>query len=210
MSDRDHEPKATLATLASSHAHLDQAHRSPRCMHVRSNGVRCGSPAMRRNAFCFFHDRWLNQPAEDTFPPLEDSNAVQVALMQVLDRLRREALRPGPLDLRAVNSLLYGLQTAAFNSKRTSFDSFASRREIVTDDPIVSDREDREAVEANAAADATEDQAERAPARKDHDFSAAPDSLGAAPAAPRQPKPAPSGAEGPGRKGPLRAAFRQR
>lgn len=171
MSDRNHEPKATLATLAASHAHLDQAQRSPRCMHVKSNGVRCGSPAMRRNAFCFFHDRWLNQPADDTFPPLEDSNAVQVALMQVLDRLRREALRPGPLDLRAVNSLLYGLQTAAFNSKRTSFDSFASRRDIVTDDPILTEREDRQAAEAAAlaeaaAADATEDEAERAPARK--------------------------------------------
>jgi len=152
MSDRNHEPKATLATLASSHAHLDQAHRSPRCMHVRSNGVRCGSPAMRRNAFCFFHDRYYNAPAEDTFPPLEDANAVQVALMQVLDRLRREALRPGSLDLRAVNSLLYGLQTAAFNSKRTSFDSFTTRRETVTDDPILRDREEREAAEGAASA----------------------------------------------------------
>lgn len=150
MSDRN-PLKATLATLAASHTHLDQAQRSPRCFHVKSNGVRCGSPAMRRNAFCFFHDHYYNQPAEDTFPPLEDSNAVQVALMQVLERLRREALRPGPLDLRAVNSLLYGLQTAAFNSKRITFDSFASRRDIVTDDPVVTEREEREAAQTAAA-----------------------------------------------------------
>lgn len=144
MSDRNHEPKSTLATLAASHAHLDQAHRSPRCLHVKSNGVRCGSPAMRRNPFCFFHDRYYNAPAEDTFPPLEDANAVQVALMQVLERLRREALRPGPLDLRAVNSLLYGLQTAAFNSKRTRFDWPAFYRDMPTDDPLVHPNEEND------------------------------------------------------------------
>ena len=158
MSDRNHEPKATLATLASSHAHIAQAHRSPRCLHVKSNGVRCGSPAMRRNAFCFFHDRYYNASVEDTFPPLEDANAVQVALMQVLDRLRREALRPGSLDLRAVNSLLYGLQTAAFNSKRTSFDSFTTRSQTVTDDPLAHQHED--------AASARKPPAPQAPVRK--------------------------------------------
>ena len=91
---------------------------------------------MRRNPFCFFHDRYYNAPVEDTFPPLENADAVQVALMQVLNRLRREALRPGALDLRAVNSLLYGLQTAAFNAKRTSFDPAGFRSQIVTDDPL--------------------------------------------------------------------------
>ena len=197
MSDRNHELKATLATLASSHAHLDQAHRAPRCLHVKSNGVRCGSPAMRRSPYCFFHDRFYLEPADDLFPPLEDANAVQIALMRVLERLRREALRPGPLDLRAVNSLLYGLQTAAFNSKRTSFDSYSTRREIVTDDPILHDREEREATEGAAA-------------RKPPSPVESPDSLGTAPSAPRQPKPALSGAEGAERNGPLKTAFRQR
>jgi len=143
---------------------------------------------MRRNPFCFFHDRFYNAPAEDTFPPLEDSNAVQIALMRVLERLRREALRPGPLDLRAINSLLYGLQTAAFNSKRTSFDSAGFRSEIVTDDPLVRDREDREGTEGAAAA-------RKPPA-------ATPDSLGTPPSAPRQPS-----AE---RNGSLKTPFRQR
>ena len=169
MSDRNHELKATLATLASSHAHLDQAHRSPRCMHVRSNGVRCGSPAMRRNAFCFFHDRYYNAPAEDTFPPLEDANAVQVALMQVLERLRREALRPGALDLRAVNSLLYGLQTAAFNAKHTRFDWPAFYSKMATDDPLAHpDEEDHDAHEAATEADRAAASADRtaATARK--------------------------------------------
>ncbi len=157
MSDRN-PLKATLTALAASHEHLDHAQRSPRCLHVKSNGVRCGSPAMRRNAFCFFHDRYYNAPAEDTFPPLEDSNAVQIALMQVLQRLRREALRPGPLDLRAVNSLLYGLQTAAFNSKRTSFDSYGTRRDIVTDDLLARHEEDDDD-DDNDAAEAADNEA---------------------------------------------------
>ena len=154
MSDRhnrNNDPKNTLATLASSHAHIAQAHRSPRCLHVKSNGVPCGSPAMRRNPFCFFHDRYYNAPTDDTFPPLEDSNAVQVALMQVLQRLRREALRPGPLDLRLVNSLLYGLQTAAFNSKRTSFDPAGFRSQIVTDHPLARPDEDDPAADETPA-----------------------------------------------------------
>jgi len=195
MSDRN-QLKATLATLASSHAHLAQAHSSPRCLHVKSNGVRCGSPAMRRSPYCFFHDRFYLEPADDLFPPLEDADAVQIALMRVLERLRREALRPGPLDLRAINALLYGLQTAAFNSKRTSFDSYATRREVVTDDPLVQQREERAAAEEAAAeADRT-----AAPARKPP--VAASDSSGTAPSAPRQPS-----AE---RNGSLKTVFRQR
>ena len=140
MSGRN-ELKNTLAALASSHAHIAQAHRSPRCVHVKANGVRCGSPAMRRSPYCYFHDRSYLEP-DATFPPLENADAVQVALMQVLNRLRREALRPGALDLRAVNSLLYGLQTAAFNARHTGFDSYSVRRESVTDDPTARPNED--------------------------------------------------------------------
>ncbi len=160
MSDRN-QLKKTLAALASSHDHLTQARRSPRCLHVKSNGVPCGSPAMRRNAFCFFHDRYYNASTEETFPPLEDSNAVQVALMQVLRRLRREALRPGPLDLRAVNSLLYGLQTAAFNARHTNFDPAGFRSEIVTEDPLARDREDEAAQSGDPPAAALQPSAER-------------------------------------------------
>ena len=30
----------------------------PRCEHIKINGTQCGSPALRRNHFCFFHKRW--------------------------------------------------------------------------------------------------------------------------------------------------------
>jgi hypothetical protein len=28
------------------------------CQHIKTNGIRCGSPAMRRSPFCYFHKRW--------------------------------------------------------------------------------------------------------------------------------------------------------
>jgi hypothetical protein len=30
----------------------------PRCQHLKVNGIQCGSPALRRNRFCFFHKRF--------------------------------------------------------------------------------------------------------------------------------------------------------
>ncbi|MDP9263501.1 MAG: hypothetical protein M3O85_04165 [Acidobacteriota bacterium] len=92
---------------------LEAARQARRCMHVRANGVRCGSPAMRQNAFCFFHDRLYNLPAEESFPFLEDAASIQMAIMQVLDGLRR-----GKLEPKVANSLLFGLQTASSNLKR--------------------------------------------------------------------------------------------
>ena len=114
---------------------LAQADQTPRCVHVKPNGLRCGSPAMRGNPFCFFHDRWYNQPAEDTFPPLEDGNGVQLALMQVVERLRRETFRAGGLDPRLVKPLIFALKVAGQNARHTSFDSVGYRDRFVTELP---------------------------------------------------------------------------
>ena len=114
---------------------LSRADQAPRCVHVKPNGMRCGSPAMHGEPWCFFHDRWYNQPAEDTFPPLEDGNGVQLALMQVVERLRREALRPGSLDPRLVKPLIFALKVAGQNARHTSFDSAGYRGRYVTEIP---------------------------------------------------------------------------
>jgi len=114
---------------------LTQADQAPRCVHVKPNGLRCGSPAMRGIPFCFFHDRWYNQPAEDTFPPLEDGNGVQLALMQVAERLRRETFRAGGLDPRLVKPLIFALKVAGQNARHTSFDSAGFRDRFVTEIP---------------------------------------------------------------------------
>lgn len=66
-----------------------------RCQHIKVNGTQCGSPALKRNKFCFFHKRWRDtriviskaarrSRASLDLPVLEDANSVQVALMQVM------------------------------------------------------------------------------------------------------------------------------
>jgi hypothetical protein len=92
----------------------------PRCQHIKTNGIQCGSPALRRRRFCFFHNRWratrlsLNQPAavSDTIelPVLEDAGSIQMALMQVM-----RLILARQLDHKTGGLLLYGLQTASAN-----------------------------------------------------------------------------------------------
>jgi hypothetical protein len=112
----------------------------PRCRHIKINGVQCGSPALRRRRYCFFHNRMLDAKkrfAEKHLQPrpffsmclLEDANAVQVALMQVL-----QLLGSGQMDHKTAGLMLYGLQTASANVRHTDFEA-----EIPTD--IVIDRD---------------------------------------------------------------------
>ena len=63
-------------------------------MHVKANGVRCKSPAMRELPFCFFHEKFYNPPYDDSFPPLEDANSVQCAILQVLNGLKTKVITP--------------------------------------------------------------------------------------------------------------------
>jgi len=130
MPKKNETPAQTInRVLSGSLARVEAAHNAPRCYHVKINGIRCGSPAMHQDAFCFFHTRMHNPPLEDGFPPLEDANAIQVAIMQVL-----QALAKKKLEVRVAATLLYGLQTASSNLKRTQFEPYAPA--IVTVDPI--------------------------------------------------------------------------
>jgi hypothetical protein len=102
----------------------------PRCQHVKVNGVQCGSPALRRRQRCYFHDRMTDGKnrfvAASSVKPrplfsmclLEDANAVQVALMQVLTMLGS-----GQIDPKTAGLMLYGLQTASCNLRHTTFEA---------------------------------------------------------------------------------------
>jgi hypothetical protein len=101
----------------------------PRCEHLRVNGTQCGSPALRRNHFCYFHKRWqetrivLNANrarrgrAALDLSVLEDANSIQVSLMQVM-----RLILGGQLDPKTAGLLLYALQTASSNLSRTNFE----------------------------------------------------------------------------------------
>ncbi len=119
---------------------ISAARAAPRCVHVKTNGVRCGSPALRRQPFCFFHERVYNPPYEADFPLLEDANAIQMAIQQVLEGLRR-----GKVELRTAGMMLYGLQTAAANIRHASLEP--SPWKVVMVDPILEQAEKRRAEE---------------------------------------------------------------
>ncbi len=102
----------------------------PRCQHVKVNGTQCGSPALRRRRHCYFHNRMLDgkrrfAASREAKPRplfsiglLEDANAVQVALMQVL-----QLLGSGQMEMKMAGLMLYGLQTASANLKNTKFEA---------------------------------------------------------------------------------------
>src|SRR6266849_22551 len=100
----------------------------PRFQHVKVNGTQCGSPALRRRRFCYFHENYrLTQArllADESnvricnFPLLEDANSIQVAVMQVI-----HLLGSGKVDTKVAGLMLYALQTASANMKRVSFET---------------------------------------------------------------------------------------
>jgi hypothetical protein len=101
-----------------------------RCQHIKINGTQCGSPARRRNKFCFFHKKWHDEciringrqarrARSIDLPVLEDTNSVQVAIMQIM-----RMTMAGELDTKKAGLLLYALQTASCNLHHTNFEPF--------------------------------------------------------------------------------------
>ncbi len=115
-----------------------------RCQHLKINGTQCGSPALRRNRFCFFHKRFQDEQiklsadrsrrgvATFVLPLLEDANSIQIALMQVMRLLISQQL-----DHKTASLLLYALQTASTNLRMTRFEPFL--HEVVLDPRTVAD-----------------------------------------------------------------------
>ena len=93
-----------------NHARTLNARHAPRCAHLKANGDRCGSPAVSGQDLCYFHARALADERPVRFPVLEDANAIQVAVMMVMDGVYRHHM---PYKTAAL--LLYGLQIASAN-----------------------------------------------------------------------------------------------
>ncbi|HKV82308.1 MAG TPA: hypothetical protein VJP02_29445, partial [Candidatus Sulfotelmatobacter sp.] len=100
-----------------------------RCQHLKTNGTQCGSPAQRRNRFCYFHKRYQDErirlnvdrrrrgTATFFLPVLEDANSIQMSLMQIM-----RLLLTGQIEHKIASLLLYALQTASTNLRMTRFD----------------------------------------------------------------------------------------
>jgi hypothetical protein len=88
------------------------------CRHIKPNGVRCKSPALRGRAFCYFHSKLhssskISVVDDIELPVIEDSAAIQIALSRILG-----ALLSSRIDSKRAGQLLYGLQIASQNVPR--------------------------------------------------------------------------------------------
>jgi len=96
-----------------------------RCQHLKINGTQCGSPALRETKYCYYHVRYHwpelealpNKSEWRQLPTLEDANSIQVSLANVMERLVMQEV-----DHKTAALMLYALQTASMNLKRTSLE----------------------------------------------------------------------------------------
>jgi hypothetical protein len=97
-----------------------------RCQHIKVNGTQCGSPALRDATHCYYHIRYHwpelealpdNNEWRIAFPTLEDANSIQVALARVMEQLVMNEI-----DHKTAALMLYALQTASMNLKRTALE----------------------------------------------------------------------------------------
>src|ERR1700751_1724599 len=86
----------------------------PQCQHVRTNGVRCGSPALKTKSMCFYHNP-MNLPLQvGIIPYFEDGDAIQHALWKVV-----KGLLSRQIDPKDAGRILFALQIASSNLKQT-------------------------------------------------------------------------------------------
>jgi hypothetical protein len=106
---------------------LERAQTAPRCEKVREDGTVCGCPQMKGYRYCYAHERMLEMRSSRLeLPPLEDANAVQMAIMRV-----QKALIEDEISEKKAGLLLYSLQMASSNLKYTTFTE--SKKEVVTE-----------------------------------------------------------------------------
>jgi hypothetical protein len=93
------------------------------CTHIKVNGIRCGSPSLRQEVFCYFHQRMLRgvrTPPKSRLHPIanfEDPQAIQASLMEVVNALVRNHI-----DVARARLILRALSIAARNASKTRFD----------------------------------------------------------------------------------------
>ena len=133
------------------------------CTHIKVTGVRCGSPALRGEQFCYFHQRMLRTVRMPDSrirhtALLEDEASIQVSLMEVVNALLR-----GTIELKRAELILRALNTAVRNIKRVKFDLHSD--EMVREIPNYP-TPPLEDVDEVAAAEATRRAARAASARE--------------------------------------------
>ena len=106
-----------------------------RCQHIKINSTQCGSPALRDSKHCYYHIRYHwpelealpdNNEWRKTLATLEDANSIQVSLANVMERLVMQ-----DIDHKTAALMLYALQTASMNLKRTALEPELPTRVVI-------------------------------------------------------------------------------
>jgi hypothetical protein len=98
------------------------------CTHIKITGHRCGSPALRGEQFCYFHQRMMRgvkTPPEARLHPIaliENEEAIQASLMEVINALARNTI-----DVRRADLILKALHIAVKNGRHAKFGMWAER-----------------------------------------------------------------------------------
>ena len=92
------------------------------CTHIKVTGVRCDSPALRGEQFCYFHQnahRGVRRPPQSRLHPIamiEDEESIQYALMEVINALMRNTI-----DVKRASLIIRALHIAVKNAARVKF-----------------------------------------------------------------------------------------
>ncbi len=129
-----HEPKSAAAKYLAERYPIFRGINMPIhpnvkvCTHIKVTGVRCGSPALRGEQFCYFHQRMMRGvqvPPNARLHPvalIENEEAIQASLMEVINAIARNTI-----DLRRADLMLKALHIAVKNAHRVRFDTVPSR-----------------------------------------------------------------------------------
>jgi len=110
-----------------------------RCRHIKVSGTQCGSPALRKKSFCFYHQQ--NRPltvdcyynpeeyatGEIALPVFEDAHSIQTVIRQIVQMVLQKRL-----ERKTASTLLYALQIASSNLKRMELEK-PQPEQVVTD-----------------------------------------------------------------------------
>jgi hypothetical protein len=116
---------------------------SKTCTHIKISGIRCGSPSLRGEQFCYYHQRMhrgVRTPPQSRLHPLaciEDKESIQAALAEVINALLRNTI-----DMKRATLILRALHIAVKNDARASVKAQANNivKEIPEYDEIAPTR----------------------------------------------------------------------
>jgi hypothetical protein len=123
-----HEAKILAPKYQEIIARVNDMQTPKTCTHIKISGVRCGSPALRQQEFCYYHQRMhrgVRTPPQARLHPIaliEDRESIQVALMEVLNGLMRNTI-----ELKRAALMLRALHIAVKNAGHKDFASKPSQ-----------------------------------------------------------------------------------